>query len=70
MGRVFLVELDGKVYRCRCCDSPLALADDILSRVNDFKFSSLSLLCLIYSFSFWIFLIIRLFLCFEFEEYD
>ncbi|XP_057544647.1 protein yippee-like At5g53940 [Amaranthus tricolor] len=32
MGRVFLVELDGKVYRCRCCDSPLALADDILSR--------------------------------------
>uniref|UniRef100_A0A7C8ZNM9 Protein yippee-like n=1 Tax=Opuntia streptacantha TaxID=393608 RepID=A0A7C8ZNM9_OPUST len=32
MGRVFVVELDGKAYRCRCCDSPLALADDVLSR--------------------------------------
>ncbi|KAJ8446938.1 hypothetical protein Cgig2_026436 [Carnegiea gigantea] len=32
MGRVFMVELDGKAYRCRCCDSPLALADDVLSR--------------------------------------
>ncbi|KNA13177.1 hypothetical protein SOVF_119110 isoform A [Spinacia oleracea] len=32
MGRVFLVELDGKAYRCRFCDSPLALAEDVLSR--------------------------------------
>ncbi|KAL2931897.1 hypothetical protein RDABS01_037307 [Bienertia sinuspersici] len=32
MGRVFLVELDGKYYRCKFCESPLALADDILSR--------------------------------------
>ncbi|XP_062095758.1 protein yippee-like At5g53940 [Humulus lupulus] len=32
MGRVFLVELDGRAYRCRFCDSPLALADDVLSR--------------------------------------
>ncbi|BFG27813.1 hypothetical protein CerSpe_140870 [Prunus speciosa] len=32
MGRIFLVELDGRSYRCRFCDSPLALADDIISR--------------------------------------
>ncbi|KAI4304378.1 hypothetical protein MLD38_039899 [Melastoma candidum] len=32
MGRVFLVELGGRAYRCSFCDSPLALADDILSR--------------------------------------
>ncbi|CAL2251796.1 unnamed protein product [Prunus armeniaca] len=32
MGRIFLVELDGRAYRCRFCDSPLALADDIISR--------------------------------------
>uniref|UniRef100_A0A803LLK7 Protein yippee-like n=1 Tax=Chenopodium quinoa TaxID=63459 RepID=A0A803LLK7_CHEQI len=32
MGRVFLVELDGKAYRCRCCNTPLALAEDVLSR--------------------------------------
>ncbi|KAF4350624.1 hypothetical protein CsatB_000933 [Cannabis sativa] len=32
MGRLFLVELDGRAYRCRVCDSPLALADDVLSR--------------------------------------
>uniref|UniRef100_A0A5B7BG10 Protein yippee-like n=1 Tax=Davidia involucrata TaxID=16924 RepID=A0A5B7BG10_DAVIN len=32
MGRVFLVELEGRAYRCRYCDSPLALADDVISR--------------------------------------
>ncbi|KAH7546042.1 protein yippee-like At5g53940 [Ziziphus jujuba] len=32
MGRVFLVELDGKAYRCRFCDIPLALVDEVLSR--------------------------------------
>ncbi|KAI4299411.1 hypothetical protein L6164_032878 [Bauhinia variegata] len=32
MGRIFLVELEGRAYRCRFCDSPLALADDLLSR--------------------------------------
>ncbi|KAH9608502.1 hypothetical protein KSS87_012358 [Heliosperma pusillum] len=32
MGRVFLVELDDKAYRCKFCDTPIALADDILSR--------------------------------------
>ncbi|XP_058199303.1 protein yippee-like At5g53940 [Rhododendron vialii] len=32
MGRVFLVELEGRSYRCRYCHSPLALADDVVSR--------------------------------------
>ncbi|XP_047308312.1 protein yippee-like At5g53940 isoform X2 [Impatiens glandulifera] len=32
MGRVFLVQIEGKSYRCKCCSSPLAVADDILSR--------------------------------------
>ncbi|KAJ4830564.1 hypothetical protein Tsubulata_017018 [Turnera subulata] len=32
MGRVFLVELEGGCYRCKFCDTPLALSDDLLSR--------------------------------------
>ncbi|XP_009352872.1 protein yippee-like At5g53940 isoform X4 [Pyrus x bretschneideri] len=32
MGRIFLIELDGRTYRCRFCDSALALAGDVLSR--------------------------------------
>ncbi|XP_042488741.1 protein yippee-like At5g53940 [Macadamia integrifolia] len=32
MGRVFLVELDGRVYRCKFCKSHLALADDLVSK--------------------------------------
>ncbi|KAL1289167.1 hypothetical protein HN51_057862 [Arachis hypogaea] len=32
MGRVFLLELQGRAYRCRFCDTPLALSDDVLSR--------------------------------------
>ncbi|XP_043698927.1 protein yippee-like At5g53940 [Telopea speciosissima] len=32
MGRLFLVELDGKVYRCKFCRSHLALSDDLVSR--------------------------------------
>ncbi|KAF5728693.1 protein yippee-like [Tripterygium wilfordii] len=32
MGRLFLVEVEGRCYRCRFCDSALAHADDILSR--------------------------------------
>ncbi|KAF9672375.1 hypothetical protein SADUNF_Sadunf11G0035100 [Salix dunnii] len=34
MGRVFLVELEsagGGYYRCRLCDTPLALADHLIS---------------------------------------
>ncbi|KAL9236792.1 hypothetical protein vseg_011421 [Gypsophila vaccaria] len=32
MGRIFVVELDGKTYRCKFCHTSLAFADDILSR--------------------------------------
>ncbi|XP_008358677.1 protein yippee-like At5g53940 isoform X1 [Malus domestica] len=32
MGRIFLIELDGRTYRCRFCDSALALVGDVLSR--------------------------------------
>ncbi|KAK7849627.1 protein yippee-like [Quercus suber] len=34
MGRLFLVDLEGRAYRCRFCLSDLALADDVLSRVS------------------------------------
>ena len=33
MGRVFLIELEGRVYKCKFCRSHLALADDLVSRV-------------------------------------
>ncbi|XP_038710619.1 protein yippee-like At5g53940 [Tripterygium wilfordii] len=36
MGRVFLVEVEGRCYRCRYCDSALAHADDILPRSLNF----------------------------------
>ncbi|XP_010272365.1 PREDICTED: protein yippee-like At5g53940 isoform X1 [Nelumbo nucifera] len=32
MGRIFLVELDGRVYKCKFCGSHLALADDLVSK--------------------------------------
>ncbi|XP_020275020.1 protein yippee-like At5g53940 isoform X3 [Asparagus officinalis] len=32
MGRIFTVELDGRIYRCRFCHTHLALAEDIISR--------------------------------------
>ncbi|MCL7025956.1 hypothetical protein MKW94_006083 [Papaver nudicaule] len=32
MGRLFLIELDGRVYKCKFCRSHLALADDLVSR--------------------------------------
>ncbi|MFQ6641151.1 hypothetical protein Gotur_014349 [Gossypium turneri] len=33
MGKVFVVELDGRSYRCRFCKTHLALPDDLVSRV-------------------------------------
>ena len=34
MGRIFTVELDGgRIYRCRFCQTHLALAEDLISRV-------------------------------------
>ncbi|RYQ96675.1 hypothetical protein Ahy_B08g092517 isoform C [Arachis hypogaea] len=32
MGRVFVVELEGRSYRCKFCKTHLALADDLISR--------------------------------------
>ncbi|XP_041026618.1 protein yippee-like At5g53940 [Juglans microcarpa x Juglans regia] len=32
MGRVFLVDIDGRAYRCKFCESALALVDHVLSR--------------------------------------
>ncbi|KAL9272840.1 yippee-like-like protein [Drosera capensis] len=32
MGRVFVVELEGKSYKCRFCKTHLALAQDLVSR--------------------------------------
>ena len=44
MGRVFLVELEsagGGCYRCKLCNTPLALADHLLSDVILSSFLSL-----------------------------
>ncbi|KAJ6987272.1 hypothetical protein NC653_020500 [Populus alba x Populus x berolinensis] len=41
MGRLFVVELEGKIYSCKHCRTHLALYDDIVSRV---VFSILSLI--------------------------
>ncbi|OWM81422.1 protein yippee-like At5g53940 [Punica granatum] len=32
MGRIFVVELEGRSYRCKFCKTHLALADDVVSR--------------------------------------
>ncbi|XP_058773660.1 protein yippee-like At5g53940 [Vicia villosa] len=32
MGRIFVVELEGRSYRCKFCKTHLALADDLISR--------------------------------------
>ncbi|KAK8643785.1 hypothetical protein V6N13_013063 [Hibiscus sabdariffa] len=32
MGRIFVVELDGRFYRCKFCRTHLALPDDLVSR--------------------------------------
>ncbi|KAK3034991.1 hypothetical protein RJ639_033369 [Escallonia herrerae] len=33
MGRIFVVELEGRTYRCKFCKTHLALVDDVVSRV-------------------------------------
>lgn len=33
MGRIFVVELEGRSYRCKFCKTHLALAEDLVSRV-------------------------------------
>lgn len=32
MGRIFVVELEGRAYRCKFCKTNLALLDDLVSR--------------------------------------
>lgn len=32
MGRIFVVELEGRSYRCKFCKTHLALAEDLVSR--------------------------------------
>ncbi|EPS57426.1 yippee family protein, partial [Genlisea aurea] len=32
MGRPFLIHLEGRKYTCKYCDTPLGLADDIVSK--------------------------------------
>ncbi|KAJ8755107.1 hypothetical protein K2173_016851 [Erythroxylum novogranatense] len=32
MGRLFVVELEGRPYRCKFCDTHLALPDDLVSK--------------------------------------
>ncbi|XWS52098.1 hypothetical protein CRYUN_Cryun11dG0038000 [Craigia yunnanensis] len=32
MGRIFVIELDGRSYRCKFCRTHLALPDDLVSR--------------------------------------
>nr|GMC48624.1 protein yippee-like At5g53940 [Ipomoea batatas] len=33
MGRIFVVDLEGRTYNCKFCKTQLALADDLVSRV-------------------------------------
>ncbi|XP_057797419.1 protein yippee-like At5g53940 isoform X1 [Salvia miltiorrhiza] len=32
MGRIFVVDLEGRSYRCKFCKTQLALADELISR--------------------------------------
>ncbi|KAK6134588.1 hypothetical protein DH2020_031647 [Rehmannia glutinosa] len=32
MGRIFVVDLEGRTYRCKFCKTHLALADELVSR--------------------------------------
>ena len=44
MGRLFLVNLEGKIYSCKHCHTHLALCDSIVSKVP-FFFSFLIIFC-------------------------
>lgn len=47
MGRLFVVNLEGKIYSCKHCHTHLALYDDIYSRVSfsSFPLFSSSFIC-------------------------
>ncbi|XP_073303493.1 protein yippee-like At5g53940 isoform X2 [Primulina huaijiensis] len=34
MGRIFVVDLEGRTYKCKFCKTHLALADDLVSRAS------------------------------------
>ncbi|KAI9076122.1 hypothetical protein K1719_041936 [Acacia pycnantha] len=34
MGRLFLIDLEGDFYSCKYCNTPLALANDVISEVS------------------------------------
>ncbi|XP_060209325.1 protein yippee-like At5g53940 isoform X1 [Lycium barbarum] len=36
MGRIFVVDLEGRTYKCKFCKTHLALTDDLVSRVTPF----------------------------------
>lgn len=38
MGRIFVVELDGRSYRCKFCRTHLALPEDLVSRVLNYVY--------------------------------
>lgn len=43
MGRLYLIQLDGRVYSCRYCRSHLAQCDELVSKVMvNFKHRNLS----------------------------
>ncbi|KAF6143137.1 hypothetical protein GIB67_000360 [Kingdonia uniflora] len=43
MGRVFVVELEGRIYKCKFCSCHLAHADDLVSRRYKFYMFSFSI---------------------------
>ncbi|KAE9451487.1 hypothetical protein C3L33_16611, partial [Rhododendron williamsianum] len=49
MGRLFVVNLEGKIYGCKHCQTHLALCEDIVSKVS---FPSQLLIGLVFFFSF------------------
>ncbi|KAL2930987.1 hypothetical protein RDABS01_036397 [Bienertia sinuspersici] len=46
MGRLFMVNLEGKIYSCKHCRTHLALSEDVVSKVSFF---------LLFYFSFFLF---------------
>ena len=49
MGKLYLIQLDGRIYSCRCCRSHLAQCDELISKVHILTY--LVLTCLWVEFS-------------------
>ena len=54
MGRIFVIELEGRTYKCKFCKVHFALADDLVSK-------------LLFSIPFLLYIIFFLFFCFRFS---